>query len=147
MASQRSTKLVAIVDDDDLMRSALQGLLKSSGLPAQTFASSEGIPQVRPTAPDCMSDRRYPYAGMSGLELQAKLNAITARFRRFLSRPRDEKNADAGLKAGAVEFLANHLTMKPCSRAFEQPWRVEPKASVHAARGGSRWQLHKYCDW
>ena len=33
--------MVAIVDDDDLMRSALQGLLKAAGLPAQAFASAE----------------------------------------------------------------------------------------------------------
>jgi hypothetical protein len=33
---QAMTKLVAIVDDDDSMRSALQGLLKAVGLPANT---------------------------------------------------------------------------------------------------------------
>jgi len=41
MATQSKTKLVAIVDDDDLMRGALQGLLKAVGLPAQAFASAE----------------------------------------------------------------------------------------------------------
>ena len=35
------TKLVAILDDDDSVRSALQGLLKAVGLPAQAFASAE----------------------------------------------------------------------------------------------------------
>ena len=35
------TTLVAIVDDDDLMRGALQGLLKEAGLPARAFASAE----------------------------------------------------------------------------------------------------------
>ena len=33
--------MVAIVDDDDLMRTALQGLLKSAGLLAQSFALAE----------------------------------------------------------------------------------------------------------
>ena len=32
---------VAIVDDDELMRGALQGLLRAAGLEAQTFASAE----------------------------------------------------------------------------------------------------------
>ncbi len=41
MVTQAKAKLVAIVDDDELMRSALQGLLKSAGLPAQAFASAE----------------------------------------------------------------------------------------------------------
>ncbi len=39
MGTQGKIKLVAIVDDDDSMRSALQGLLKAIGLPAQAFAS------------------------------------------------------------------------------------------------------------
>ena len=41
MATKAKAKLVAIVDDDDLMRSALQGMLKSVGLPSQSFASAE----------------------------------------------------------------------------------------------------------
>jgi FixJ family two-component response regulator len=41
MAAVGKTKMVAIVDDDDLMRSALQGLLKAVGLPAQAFSSAE----------------------------------------------------------------------------------------------------------
>ena len=67
--------LVAIVDDDDLMRGALQGMLKSVGLPSQTFASAEEFltsGQQHQTA--CLiADIRMP--GMSGLELQAKLIA------------------------------------------------------------------------
>src|SRR5882757_4205047 len=35
MAIRKRETMVAIVDDDDLMRSALQGLLKSVGPPAQ----------------------------------------------------------------------------------------------------------------
>ena len=41
MAIQERVNMVAIVDDDDLMRSALQGLLKAVGLPARAFASAE----------------------------------------------------------------------------------------------------------
>src|SRR5260370_27641633 len=41
MATQPKAKLVAIVDDDELMRGALQGLLKAVGLPSQAFASAE----------------------------------------------------------------------------------------------------------
>src|SRR6201981_1422700 len=75
MATQTKAKLVAIVDDDELMRSALQGMLKSVGLPSQAFESAEEFlnsGQQRQTA--CLIvDIRMP--GMSGLELQAKLNA------------------------------------------------------------------------
>jgi FixJ family two-component response regulator len=41
MDTQGQTKIIAILDDDDSMRIALQGLLKAVGLPAQAFASAE----------------------------------------------------------------------------------------------------------
>ena len=107
MATQGKTKLVAIVDDDDLMRSALQGMLKSVGLPSQTFASAEEFlnsGQQRQTA--CLiTDIRMP--GMSGLELQAKLNAEHCRIPTiFITAHGDTKMRMQALRAGAVEFLA-----------------------------------------
>jgi FixJ family two-component response regulator len=107
MTTQEKTKLVAIVDDDDLMRSALHGLLKSVGLPAQTFASSEEFlksGQQHQTA--CLiADIRMP--GMSGLELQAKLNADRCRIPTiFITAHGDEKMRMQALRAGAVEFTA-----------------------------------------
>ena len=67
--------MVAIVDDDDSMRSALQGLLKAVGLPAQAFASAEEfLKSGQQREAGCLiADIRMP--GMSGLELQAHLNA------------------------------------------------------------------------
>src|ERR1035438_4346022 len=80
MVGERKAKMVAIVDDDELMRSALQGMLKSVGLPSQAFASAEEFlesGQQQQTA--CLiADIRMP--GMSGLELQAKLNAENCRI-------------------------------------------------------------------
>ena len=72
--------MVAIVDDDELMRSALQGLLKSVGLPAQAFASAEEfLKSGQQHEVACLiADIRMP--GMSGLELQAKLNAEHCRI-------------------------------------------------------------------
>jgi FixJ family two-component response regulator len=107
MAAQESTKMVAIVDDDDLMRSALQGLLKSVGLPAQAFASAEDFlksGQQRQAA--CLiADIRMP--GMSGLELQAQLNAERCRIPIiFITAHGDEKMRMQALRAGAVEFMA-----------------------------------------
>jgi FixJ family two-component response regulator len=107
MANQRKTKLVAIVDDDDLMRSALQGMLKSVGFPSQAFASAEEFlksGQQCPTA--CLiADIRMP--GMSGLELQAKLNAEHCRIPTiFITAHGDTKMRMQALRAGAAEFLA-----------------------------------------
>src|SRR5712692_8477051 len=107
MATEGKTKLVAIVDDDDSMRSALQGLLKESGLRSQVFASAEEFlnsGQQHQTA--CLiADIRMP--GMSGLELQARLNAEHCRIPTiFITAHGDTKMRMQALRAGAVEFLA-----------------------------------------
>ena len=107
MDIQANTKLVAIVDDDDSMRDALQGLLKAVGLSAQAFASAEEFlrsGQHRQTA--CLiTDIRMP--GMSGLELQAQLNAEHCRIPTiFITAHGDAQMRMQALRAGAVEFLA-----------------------------------------
>jgi len=99
--------MVVIVDDDDLMRSALQGLLKAVGLPARTFASAEEFLQSgQQYQTACLiADIRMP--GMSGLELQAKLNAERCRIPTiFITAHGDAKMRMQALRAGAVEFLA-----------------------------------------
>jgi len=99
--------MVAIVDDDDLMRSALQGLLKAVGLPAQAFASAEEfLKSGQQREAGCLiTDIRMP--GMSGLELQAKLNAEACRIPIiFITAHGDEKMRMRALRAGAVEFMA-----------------------------------------
>jgi FixJ family two-component response regulator len=106
MATEEAA-FVAIVDDDDLMRNALQGLLKAAGLPARAFASAEEFLQSgeqHHTA--CLiADIRMP--GMSGLDLQARLNAEQIRVPTiFMTAHGDERMRLQALRAGAVEFLA-----------------------------------------
>ena len=99
--------MVAIVDDDDLMRTALQGLLKSAGLRAQAFASAdEFLRSGHQHDTACLiTDIRMP--GMSGLELQAKLNADHCRIPTiFITAHGDAKMRMQAMRAGAVEFLA-----------------------------------------
>jgi FixJ family two-component response regulator len=107
MATQAKPALVAIVDDDDSVRGALQGLMKEVGFPARAFASVEEFlesGEQQETA--CLiADIRMP--GMSGLELQAKLNAEHCRIPTiFITAHGDEKMRMQALRAGAVEFLA-----------------------------------------
>ena len=107
MVTQIKPRLVAILDDDELIRSALQGLLKAVGLPAQAFASAEEFlnsGQQHQIA--CLiTDIRMP--GMSGLELQTKLNTEGCRIRIiFITGHGDERLRMQALRAGAVEFLA-----------------------------------------
>ena len=107
MATQGKSKVVSIVDDDDLMRSALQGLLKAVGLPARAFASAEEFLQSgQQHDTGCLiADIRMP--GMSGLDLQAKLNAQRIRIPTiFITAHGDTRMRMQALRAGAVEFLA-----------------------------------------
>jgi FixJ family two-component response regulator len=107
MITQRKTKLVAIVDDDDSMRGALHGLLKAVGLPAIAFGSAEEFlksGQQFETA--CLiADIRMP--GMSGLDLQARLNSERCRIPTiFITAHGDAKMRLQALREGAVEFLS-----------------------------------------
>src|SRR6266853_1691662 len=107
MAIQGKSKLVAIVDDDDSVRIALEGLLKSAGLPARAFESAEEfIKSGQQSQVACLiADIRMP--GMSGLELQGKLNAENCRIPIvFITAHGDEKMRMQALRAGAVEFMA-----------------------------------------
>jgi FixJ family two-component response regulator len=107
MSTQVTSKFIAVLDDDDSVRSALQGLLKAVGLPAQTFASAEEFlkSSQRQQIACLIADIRMP--GMSGLELQAKLNAERCRIPIiFITAHGDAKMRMQALRAGAVEFLA-----------------------------------------
>jgi FixJ family two-component response regulator len=107
MAGQGKIKLIAIVDDDESMRSALHGMLKAVGLPALAFASAEEfLTSGQQHHTKCLiADIRMP--GISGLELQAKLNAQHCRIPTiFITAHSDAQMRMQALRAGAVEFLA-----------------------------------------
>jgi FixJ family two-component response regulator len=107
MITQRKPKMIAIVDDDDSIRGALHGLLKAVGLPAIAFASAEEFlksGQQFETA--CLiADIRMP--GMSGLDLQARLNSERCRIPTiFITAHGDAKMRLQALREGAVEFMS-----------------------------------------
>jgi FixJ family two-component response regulator len=106
MAVQREARVVTIVDDDELMRNALMGLLKAAGLPAMVFASAEEFLNsgLQHQTSCLIADIRMP--GMSGLELQAKLNADHCSIPTiFITAHGGTKTRMEALRAGAVEFL------------------------------------------
>ena len=106
MPDQEKTNLVAIVDDDNSMRAAVQDLLEAVSLPVQGFASAEEfLRSGNQLVTACLIvDIRMP--GMSGLELQEKLNAEGCRIPIiFITAHGDEKMRAQALRAGAVEFL------------------------------------------
>ncbi len=107
MVVQAKTNLVTIIDDDESVRRALEGLMKAVGLPARAYASAEEFlesGQQYDTA--CLiADIRMP--GMSGLDLQARLNSQKCRIPTiFITAHGDAEMRMQALRAGAVEFLA-----------------------------------------
>jgi FixJ family two-component response regulator len=107
MAIRGNAKVVAIVDDDDLVRTALQGLLKSAGLAVQSFASAEEFLRSghQHDAACLITDIRMP--GASGLELQARLNADHCMIPTiFITAHGDANMRMHAMRAGAMEFLA-----------------------------------------
>jgi FixJ family two-component response regulator len=64
---------VFVIDDDELVRAAIRGMLKSVGLRSETFASpQEFLSSKHPDGPSCLVlDVRLP--GVSGLDFQREL--------------------------------------------------------------------------
>jgi FixJ family two-component response regulator len=107
MASEEKVKIVVIVDDDESMCNALRGFMKEVGLAEQAFASAEEFLDFgHPQQIGCViADIRMP--GMSGLELQAQLQAQHCNIPIiFITGNGDEKMRLQALRAGAVEFLS-----------------------------------------
>jgi FixJ family two-component response regulator len=99
-------ELIAIVDDDDSVRAALENLMKAVGLPARAFASAEEfLESGAPQRTSCLiADIQMP--GMSGLELQAALNAANYRIPIiFITAHGDDKTRMKAMRAGALQFV------------------------------------------
>ena len=97
---------VFIVDDDTNVRAAIELLMQSVGLPAESFASAtEYLDQFDPQRPGCLVlDIRMPR--MSGLELQERLSA--GRLHPpiiIITGHGDIPMAVAAVQAGAVDFI------------------------------------------
>jgi two-component system response regulator FixJ len=125
---------VFIVDDDQEVRDALELLMQSIGLAAQSFASAQAyLDAFDPARPGCVVlDVRMK--GMSGLELQRRLSeeplfppiiVITGHG--------DVPMAVRGVKAGAVDFIEkpfnDQLLLDAVHRALEQDAEQRGEAS------------------
>ena len=98
--------MVFVIDDDDLVRAAIQGMLKSVGLHSETFATAlEFLRRNRPDGPSCLVlDVRLP--GVNGLEFQHQLVDAGIRIPIiFITGHGDIPMTVKAMKSGAVEFL------------------------------------------
>jgi FixJ family two-component response regulator len=101
-----SAPTVFVVDDDDLVRAAIQGMLKSVGLRSETFGTpQEFLRSKRVDGPSCLVlDVRLP--GVSGLDFQRELAEAGVRIPIiFITGHGDIPMTVKAMKSGAVEFL------------------------------------------
>jgi FixJ family two-component response regulator len=97
---------VFVVDDDDLVRASIQGMLKSVGLRSETFGTAqEFLRSKRPDGPSCLVlDVRLP--GVNGLDFQRELADAGIRIPIiFITGHGDIPMTVKAMKSGAVEFL------------------------------------------
>src|SRR5580692_12697296 len=97
---------VFIVDDDRSMRQAIQDLVESVGLRAESFATGEEfLRRQRSGSPSCLVlDVRLPQ--MNGLDFQRRLAETGVQIPIiFVTAHGDVPMSVKALKSGAVEFL------------------------------------------
>lgn len=103
---KRTSQIVSVVDDDESVCKALRRLLRSFGLNVETFATAEEfLARAGGEAPGCLIlDVSMP--GMSGLELQQRLNSADRRIPIvFITAHEDPQARLEALAGGAVDFL------------------------------------------
>jgi FixJ family two-component response regulator len=103
--AKQNQALIAIVDDDESFREALESLLTLIGFRIATFASARDFldsPQFRNVS-CAILDVSMP--GMDGLELQQQLVATHPIPVIFITDLRDAMTRDQALREGAISFL------------------------------------------
>jgi FixJ family two-component response regulator len=97
---------VFVVDDDELIRAAIRGMLKSVGLHSETFGTpQEFLRNKRSDGPSCLVlDVRLP--GVNGLDFQRELADAGLHIPIiFITGHGDIPMTVKAMKSGAVEFL------------------------------------------
>ena len=98
--------MVAVIEDDESYRVAVRRLLKSAGFSVESFASAEEfLNSGQQEETGCLiSDIRM--SGMSGLDLQSKLNADHCPIPTiFITAHGDENMRLQAMRGGAVKFM------------------------------------------
>ncbi len=135
---------VFIIDDDRGMRQAVQDLVESVGLRAESFATAQEFLSRQPTSdPSCLVlDVRLPQ--MSGLDFQRRLTEIGMQIPIiFITAHGDVPMSVRALKSGAVEFLTKPFRDQDLLDAIQQALQRdraarEQQAEVHELQGRYR---------
>ncbi len=124
MPVDRTSKLIAIIDDDEAMQDSLRDLIETAGLVARCFGSAEEFLEsdLHRKAGCLILDIRMPK--MSGLRLQARLKEEECNVPIiFITAHGDARMRIRAMREGAVEFLAkpfdHQLLLKRVRTALE----------------------------
>jgi RNA polymerase sigma factor (sigma-70 family) len=134
MMALGSDSTVFVVDDDASIRDAVRSLLKSVGLHAEVFGSTEDFLTLnRPEVPSCLIlDVRLP--GMNGLDFQEELEKSEAPIPIiFVTAHGDIPMTSRAMKKGAVEFLTKPFQKQELLAAIHQA--LERDRAVREERG------------
>jgi|SRR5580658_4985388 FixJ family two-component response regulator len=107
MPVDQTSKVIAIIDDDEAMQDSLRDLMESAGLVARCFGSAEEflVSDLRTRAACLIVDIRMPK--MSGMQLQTKLKEEDSNIPMiFITAHGDARMRIQAMRRGAVEFLA-----------------------------------------
>ena len=122
--TRETSKLIAIIDDDDAMRDSLRDLMESAGLVARCFGSAEEFLEsgLHRQAACLITDILMPK--MSGLELQTRLKDEECDIPIiFITAFGDAGMRIQAIREGAVELLAkpfdHHLLLKTVRAALD----------------------------
>jgi FixJ family two-component response regulator len=132
---------VFIIDDDRGMRQAIQDLVESVGLRAESFATGQEFLSRQPISdPSCLVlDVRLPQ--MSGLDFQRRLSEIGMQIPIiFITAHGDVPMSVRALKSGAVEFLTKPFRDQDLLDAIQQALQRdraerEQQAEIHELHG------------
>jgi FixJ family two-component response regulator len=124
MPLDHTSKLIAIIDDDEAMQDSLCDLLEAAGLAARCFGSAEEYlkSDLHGEAVCLIVDIRMPK--MSGLELQVRLKEEEYNVPIiFITAHGDARMRIQAMRRGAVEFLSkpfdHQLLLKRVRTALE----------------------------
>src|ERR1700749_4589696 len=109
----RSASLISIVDDDEEMREATKGLLRSLGYQAVAFSSAEQFLQAASIDETACLIADVRMAGLSGIDLQGQLIARGVQMPTiFITSFPEEATRMRAMTAGAVGYLGKPFSEK-----------------------------------
>ncbi len=123
---------VFVIDDDDLVRTSIQGMLKSVGLRSETFGTPQDfLRRKHPDGPSCLVlDVRLP--GVSGLDFQRELADAGVQIPIiFITGHGDIPMTVRAMKSGAVEFLTKPFRDQDLLDAINQALDRDRAARQH----------------